>query len=170
MLVTNLNIDVYSDDNITKIYNSRWDIEVFFKCVKNNYKFSHLKEQTEQQYERLNTIIMIISYLEMLFENIFLKFNKPNATDPNTTYSKINKSNLIKGMSEIIYNVIKSKLSGEYIYKFCRCFIEIIYNKKNRHYERVSKIPFTKWYIKEYIGKSKYDRIIQAINDGTIEL
>ena len=35
ILITNLDKNQYSDDEIVNIYRSRWDIEVFFKLIKN---------------------------------------------------------------------------------------------------------------------------------------
>jgi IS4 transposase len=32
---------IYTDDKIMELYRSRWDIEVFFKYIKTNYKFQH---------------------------------------------------------------------------------------------------------------------------------
>jgi len=54
-IVTNLNIDKYDDKLIKKIYLMRWDVEVFFKLLKSNFKFANLKEHnknTTEQYKK----------------------------------------------------------------------------------------------------------------------
>jgi len=53
-LVTNLmDSDKYSDKMILDLYRSRWEIEIYFKFVKYNFKFQHMKEIQNEQYNRL---------------------------------------------------------------------------------------------------------------------
>ena len=42
-LITNLDLKEYNDEKIKEIYNSRWSVEVFFKVIKYNFKFSDIK-------------------------------------------------------------------------------------------------------------------------------
>ena len=47
-IVTNLpNNKKYTDDILLDYYNKRWNIEVFFKLIKANFKFQNLNEKTE---------------------------------------------------------------------------------------------------------------------------
>ena len=42
-LISNLNINDYDDKTIKDMYHQRWNIEVFFKIIKHNFKFSDMK-------------------------------------------------------------------------------------------------------------------------------
>lgn len=53
-LVTNLDIKEYTDQQILNIYKSRCDIEVFFKYLKNNYKFQHMKTYGQREENKIN--------------------------------------------------------------------------------------------------------------------
>ena len=50
-LVTNLNKEKYNDDLIKDIYLMRWDVEVFFKLLKSNFKFANLREHNKNTVE-----------------------------------------------------------------------------------------------------------------------
>jgi len=52
---------------------------------------------------------------------------------------------------------------------FMKTNIILVKNEINRSYDRESRIPFTKWYVKKYHGKYKYTKIINAIKDNTQE-
>jgi hypothetical protein len=47
--------------------------------------------------------------------------------------------------------------------------IILIKNEIGRSYDRESRIPFTKWYVKKYHGKYKYTKIINSLKDNTQE-
>jgi len=94
-IATNLD-ETYSDEDIKKIYNSRWNIEEYFKLIKSNMKFSIMKEHnkdTPTTYKKTYTIIKIIIVLEQIFELMC-----DNITENYNEYYnvKINKSELIK--------------------------------------------------------------------------
>ena len=77
-IVTNLSLKNNNDTDIKKIYSSRWCIEVFFKLIKSNFKFSYLKEHTSKtliQYKKSYLIIMIEIYIIRLIELIYNKNN-----------------------------------------------------------------------------------------------
>ena len=203
-IITNLNKELFNDEKIKSLYESRWDIEVYFKFVKNNFKFQNLIEHagktiknnignkrykskkdkkltdkikkvfspyTRKQYERINLIILIISYIELIFEKTYLYFLcSKNEKDINIIKNiSINKSNFIKGIQEIISKIIKQQLTAEMLFNLCKCYVVICLKVKNRHFERVSKTPFTKWYIKDYSSRSFYNRIIEAVNNNSID-
>lgn len=50
-LLTNLG-EEKTDQEITDLYKSRWDIEVFFKILKSNFKFSYLNEKDVTNYKK----------------------------------------------------------------------------------------------------------------------
>lgn len=79
-LITNLNINDYSDEQIKEMYHQRWNIEVFFKIIKYNFKFSDLKittlKQNNDNYSIHNIKILIIYLLAKIMEKVHLHVNK----------------------------------------------------------------------------------------------
>jgi len=55
------------------------------------------------------------------------------------------------------------------IEKFTDSYCKIIKNEKNRHFERISLQPFTKWYIKKYLTEYKYCKILEALSNDNFE-
>jgi hypothetical protein len=163
-IATNLD-DIYSDEDIKKIYNSRWNIEEYFKLIKSNFKFSIMNEHnkdTPTTYKKTYTIIKIISILEQIFElmcdNITENYNE--------NYNvKINKSELIKGLFKIIPNIINSNLTHYQLTNFFNIYICLNFTKKDASNPRTSKIPFSKWYVKDYHNKYDLEKILEAYLD-----
>jgi hypothetical protein len=67
-IITNLKNNTHNDEEIKKIYLSRWDIEVFFKLLKSNFKFSKLTE---------HTLVLITFYKKVInYESLYNKRKK----------------------------------------------------------------------------------------------
>ena len=77
---------------------------------------------------------------------------------------KINKTEVIKGLFKIIPKIIYSNIKNDDLQIFYSIYIHFNYTIKNSHNPRVSKIPFTKWYIKEYYSKYDIEKIFEAYN------
>ena len=86
-VITNLTVKEYNDEEINKIYMSRWNIEVFFKLLKSNFKFKNLVEhcaintknktaQTIDEYNKLYYSILIIIYIALMVDKINSDFIK----------------------------------------------------------------------------------------------
>ena len=79
-LITNLNVNDYNDEQIKNIYHQRWNIEVFFKILKHNFKFSDLRitnaKQNSDHYSIHNIKILIIYLLSKIMEKIHLHENE----------------------------------------------------------------------------------------------
>lgn len=79
-LITNLDINDYNDEQIKDIYHQRWNIEVFFKITKHNFKFSDIKitslKQNNDNYSIHNIKILIIYLLGKIMEKVHLHVNK----------------------------------------------------------------------------------------------
>ena len=79
-LITNLDINDYNDEKIKDIYHQRWNIEVFFKIIKHNFKFSDIKitslKQNNNNYSIPNIKILIIYLLGKIMEKVHLHVNK----------------------------------------------------------------------------------------------
>jgi hypothetical protein len=104
-IATNLD-ESYTDEVIKEIYNSRWNIEEYFKLIKSNFKFAHMREhnkKTLDTYKKTYNIIKIYSVLEKIFELVC-----DNLTEGyNNKYNiKINKTEVINGLFKIIPDII----------------------------------------------------------------
>jgi hypothetical protein len=162
-LVTNLiSKNSYSDEDILKYYKSRWDIEVFFKFIKNKTKFQYMNENNINDNYKKNYICeLILVYLSKLLE----------LEIPKKENYKINKSNMLCGLyDELLKKIIDGNLTSENFSIFIRSYINYYKNDEDRHYPRISNRPYSKWYTKNYSETLNYIRIAEAIEDNTIEL
>ena len=150
----------YTDEDIKNIYNSRWDIEEYFKMIKSNFKFSIMNEHnkdTPTTYKKSYTIIKIISVLEELFK---LVCSDTLVSSKKNLKVTINKSELIKGLFKVIPDIIDSKITYNKLVNFCDVYIIKNYTKIGASNPRTSKIPFTKWYTKGYHKKCDLDNLL----------
>lgn len=169
VIITNLlDEKIYSNDKIMELYRSRWNIEVFFKLIKSNYKFQHIKEKLNMGFQKMYICELIITYIAKIIETYYRKKYTIRKKEGYTF--KINKSNLIDGIFDsIIYYILENKLTNQKLNIFCNNYIKIIQNKNDRTYPRTAKKPFTKWYIKGYSELTKYMKIIKAIINNKID-
>ena len=121
---------------------------------------------------------MIIVYISQLLKKYFIENNKSKLktlinkknNKISTCKIKINESLLIKGIfNNLLIDIIKGTLNIEILQKFINCYCKIIKNEENRHFERISLQPFTKWYVKKYLNEYKYKKIFEAILNNNIE-
>jgi hypothetical protein len=177
-IVTNLNIDKYDDKLIKEIYLMRWDVEVFFKLLKSNFKFADLKEHnknTIEQYKKKYLIILINIYLVRIIELTFEKYNKKkhkfnsNKKNKNIYNIKNNNTLMIEGLKKIINPIIKSDVNQILLKNYCDCYIKKTNTIKEKSNPRVSKIPHTKWYVKSYSNYYQYVRIIDALKENNLD-
>lgn len=165
-IATNLNI-TYNDETIKNIYKSRWDIEVFFKLVKSNFKFSYLTEhnkKTIECYTKTYTVILICFLLEKLFESITIK-----PKEDNKYKIKYNKSLALNGIKQLIPHIIRTNLSVNMVLNYIHTYFKKVMCEKNKSNPRTSKRPFTKWYIKCYSDYYKYAKIIDCIENNKLD-
>jgi hypothetical protein len=101
-LVSNLNSN-HSNDDIKSLYQKRWNIEVFFKTIKSNFKMNNLRitnmEQTDDIYTKHNIKILIMMVLSKVMEKLSMKLNKNKI--PNTIKKRIFKNKKVKKLNEI---------------------------------------------------------------------
>ena len=165
-LATNLDL-TFDDETIKNMYKSRWDIEVFFKLVKSNFRFSYLTEhngQTKECYEKTICAIQIFFLLERLFE---LLMPKPKQNNKYTI--KYNKSLALKGIKQLIPYIIDTTLTTKMLSNYLSTYFKKVRCEKNKSNPRISKRPFTKWYVKHYSNFYKYAKIIDCIENDTID-
>lgn len=127
-LITNLDIKNYTNQEILDIYKSRWDIEVFYKYIKYNYKFQHMKKNDKNNNNKMYLCELILTYIVKLIEKYYINKYKNDKNDV-----KINKSNLTKGVFDyLLYDILNDNIDDIKLNHFCKSYIKIIYNKKNR--------------------------------------
>ena len=179
-LITNLDSINYKDQIVNKIYLMRWNIEVFFKLIKSNFKFAVLRthnKNTIEDYKKKYLVILInlhiIRLIELINEKHYKnKIKKNNKIKNKHKYSvKNNLTLMIDGLKNIIYLIIKQKIDQFKLKSYCECYIIKQLSIINISNPRVSKIPHTKWYVKSYSEFYKYSKIIKSlITNDTKEL
>jgi predicted nucleic acid-binding Zn-ribbon protein len=172
-IATNLDNN-FSDTDIKNIYLLRWSVEEYFKFIKKNFRFSHLTEhnkKTKDCYEKLYIIIQIYSLLIDILENIYESHYKRIYNNKNNNYNNnYNRKIMVEGIPKIINNIINCNLTEDILYRYYKCFIDITYSIKNANNPRVSKIPFTKWYVKSYSDIPMYAKIIDALQNKDLSV
>lgn len=174
VFVTNIKCNnELSKKQIIEMYKLRWNIETYFKYVKNNFKFQHSNEKEKSNSLRKNYCCdMIITYLTKIIELHYWNINKKNIKNKKekTCTRKLNYTLLTTGIFNHLLNYIFNKsLTNDKFKNFCNIYCKIIINEKDRSFPRHSKTPFSKWYIKSYSELSKYEQIKQAIDENDID-
>ena len=166
-LITNLS-NTYTENTIYDIYESRWDIEVYFKFLKYNFKFSKMTEKSIVSYEKNYICSIIISYLvKMIIAHSRKLLNKQ--TIKNNKDSDINTSNIVTGVYDsLLKRIVNGTLNENELNNFCKAYVVKIYNKQGRHFPRFSKTPYDKWYLKGYSESSAYSKIISKFLEKKI--
>jgi hypothetical protein len=75
---------------------------------------------------------------------------------------------MIEGLKKIINSIIKSSISCCDLNNYCNCFIKKTNTIKDISNPRISKIPYSKWYVKSYSRYSDYIKIIEAIKNNDL--
>ena len=176
-IITNLSLNEYKDDEIKNIYLSRWDIEVFLKFIKYNFKFSRLDEHnkinTKDEYIKMYYSMLIIIYISMMIDKInndYIKKteSKSKSKTKNKYNKKTNKSLLLNGVYLILEKIINSNLETNDLLNINKNFIKrvnIIINVSN---ERKSKTPHTKWYVQGYAEHYRNIKIIDSLKENKV--
>jgi hypothetical protein len=96
------------------------------------------------------------------------KKTKKNGSDMECI-EKINTKNLVKGVfNTLLSDIIYSNIDENKINMFCKNYIILHKNERNRAFPRTAKTPFCKWYLKGYNETTKYSKIIDAISNNDI--
>lgn len=182
-IVTNLNNKFYDDYDIKEIYKERWNIEVFFKLLKKNFKFEHLKEHNKNNnydsYIKIYYVNLIIIYLAKIIEKTYMNHNyiieeeeRINKQGKVIIFKrKANKSLAIKGIYEYINEIINGKITENILRNLCKNYIRFTLREVGLSKERKAKTPFYKWYVKGHSNRSLIYKIIEAkITNNTEKL
>lgn len=183
VLITNLlDSELYTDSIILDIYKQRWNIEIYFKLLKKNFKFNNLVEKNESNQRKMYISEMIMTYIMKLFEysyrkviekptNTIKKYNKKTKRYTNVIASvKINETLFIEGIfDEILYKLLHGTIDYDYYIKFCKAYFKIDKRELNRKYARISKSPYKKWHLKGLSELNNLLKIVKAIQEDTID-
>jgi len=105
-LITNLNKDNYNDDKVKDIYHKRWDVEVFFKILKSNFKFENQKitnvDQKNNIYNIHNIKLLIVFLFSKIIEKICKSQYEIKKNNTITKTKRIYKNKRIKKITEPI--------------------------------------------------------------------
>ncbi len=83
--------------------------------------------------------------------------------------TKYNKSLALIGIKQIIPHIIKTNLTTNILLNYMDTYFKKVRCEKNKSNPRISKRPFTKWYIKHYSNFYKYAKIIDCIENDKID-
>jgi len=168
VLITNLMDDnKYNNEKILELYRKRWEIEIFFKFIKKNFKVQFMKEKDLEQYKRLYICELILTYIAKIIKYYHLKNKSVSKVD--ITNYQINESLLMKGIFDVLlHSIINGKLTKSQLYNFGNSYIKNINNKKDRHFPRTAKRPFCKWYLKGYSASTRLLKIIESIENNKV--
>ena len=161
LIITNIKNEL-SDDLLLQMYENRWEIELFFKLLKSNFKFSNMNQHNTTANKKTYLCNFIITLLVSYFKKIIIDMYKVSSP------KNINTSNLIKGffkedLIKFFFNASSNiDNNTEEIINFCKSYSSLTNNAKNRHFLRVSKTPFTKWYVAKFSLNASYKKIINA--------
>ena len=147
-IITNIPQSMYSIDDIKNIYHKRWNIEEYFKYIKNNMKMESFKERDWKSIKTSIYMNFIISKLTYLIFNLYKKKIKNNNRTINKnllTYELYNDFLL-----KFIYN---KQLSERFLIKFFKKAIDIIVTNLDKKNVRRSMYPHTKWNTKGHYNK-----------------
>lgn len=193
----------FNNELIKNIYNSRWNIEVFNKYIKNNFKFEKFYLKVNDEIEKIKYLDLIISIIIRLLvllclyeksktkDNLFndeikKRFNcKISKLDKRTKEYRDFKKNFketakvtirvnltlftTKFYQKIVSDLVYGALKKETLIDIMNEDLEIIKNEIDRSFERKSIVPFTKWYVKMYHKMYEYRKILEAIENDTID-
>ena len=182
-LLTNLiDSNKYSDEIIRDIYKRRWDIEVFFKLLKSNFKFRTSTERNPVNYAKQYFSELIILYIsKMLIRTKTTYFAKQRKLNKLKCINKkngrkvkckirFNESLIIKGIfNKLLRNIVYSTLTINILNSFMEIYIKIKKNETDRHFDHISKTPYSKWYVKYYHDLYKYIKVINAIQNNDFD-
>jgi len=177
-LITNINLNDYNDEQIKEIYHRRWNIEVFFKILKFNFKFSDLKitnvEQNNEIYSIHNIKILIIYLLAKIMEKIHYDIEKIKLIDiikkRNIKNKRIKKENISKKITEKNKTINKKIINNSIINVNISNNKQIIIEEKTKKKKSQNEDIKLKNKDRECILKSCMTNIIKGVFESLHEI
>jgi hypothetical protein len=178
-LVTNLTHNTHTDEQIKSLYKDRWNVEIFFKLLKYNFKFERLDEHDNKQsndaYVKLYLVNLIVVYLAKIIEkthfyNNYVKTEVTKEKNGKTHKykNKANKSLSITGVYKILENLFNNDLTVKKYTNICNNYVIYSLRELGLFKERKAKTPFLKWYVKGHSNRSLLCKIIEAKLTGDL--
>jgi hypothetical protein len=174
IIATNISTET-KDATILKLYSKRWNIEEYFKHLKSNNKFQNITLESANKLQKHYYSIQIINLIKQILIDLYKYRTKYKEkiikTKDNKKYkTHINETHIMDVLyTHFIYDIVNGTFDKNKLIKFINT-VKINTNLINVHNERISKIPFTKWYIKSYHNKDNnmietYSRKIKQSDD-----
>jgi len=176
-ILTNVEKDI-DDINILNMYTSRWDIEEFFKQIKKNYKFQYFDEHFDDAYKKNIYSSLTLITIKQIMIDFYNKFHRNELTTKIISNNKngekisltkyVNENSILSGIHNILLSkIFKQCVSYEIMDAFLKSYLNVSQNSNDRSFERKSKRPFTKWYVKKYheLYKLKTEKIALDIKN-----
>ena len=171
-LATNIFDEEYDIDYFKNLYKARWDIEEFFKLLKNNLQYENIKQKHENAIIKRICINTILCYWEKIIEiygdilhshkiNMLKKKKKGTKNNNKNYYKKFNKSNLLKGIvNDLVSDIFNEKINSD-IDVFTNAYFIEYQNETDRNFVREAKSMLRKWYYKKYFTNKKIKKNIE---------
>lgn len=170
VLITNLSKH-FTNQKILNLYKLRWNIETYFKLVKHNFNFQHLTNKNEIEIEKQFLCINMICSICKIFNLYLTEHEKEINNDVlDELIIKCNETKLIRFFQNWFLKTLiidKNTKYEEYVKKM-KPYTCVRKYKKNGSNPRHCKTPFMKWYIKKYSNQSEIVKILEAIENGTL--
>ena len=127
----------YPNAKLLEMYKSRWDIEVFFKYLKSNFKFQHMKEKEATNISKMYICDSIIIYIAKIIES-YNNIKQKIRQKQNDKYTcKLNKSHLVTGIfDELLPKIMKNKINKHTLDDFSNLWVlyQCLWVKKNKFF------------------------------------
>lgn len=168
-LITNLSKH-FDNEFIKTMYAKRWEIETYFKLIKNNFEFEDTSKKSIIELQKTNLCISMLSLICKIFSNQICKEGTIDTNLDDENIVKCNESKLMRFLQNtFMTNIICNKhMTYEQHMKLIKPNIKIRKYQKGRSYPRKSKTPHTKWYVKEYSNQSALVKILWAKETDTV--
>lgn len=161
------NIPNIKNEEVFNIYKNRWEIENWFKLIKNTHKIQHIKIKDKEKRTKIYLCSVINALLMQIFRLLYEKFITISTKSKKNKI--INKSHLMESiLSHVIHHILNNTLSQKFEY-LCKISIKYVKSPKGRQFPRISLTPFSKWYLKSYSNEACLVKTIDAITDGTVD-
>ena len=146
ILDKNVTIAMFAD-----MYHDRWSHEEHYKTGKKCMKLDHLFDKTHNGLNKSLQAQICLHHIASIMEQELRRVKKTSADQV------LNKVLLFDGIYKLLLDLFlkKNKITGNYLKNFFINFFTFKKKVRGLHNPRKGNIPFTKWYTKYHISKSK---------------
>ena len=147
------NVYDYSISLIKQIYHDRWQIEEYFKYIKQNMNLAKINEKREKDIKKTILSQLIVSQITFIFVN----FQKSSKNE----HKIVNKSILTDGLyDKFLYNFFKNtKLTKYFLLNFIKVHMIYINTNRGKSVRHTCKRSNFRWYFKKYFKNVKSKNI-----------